>query len=76
MGETVPAGSTFHADWQSEHLPLKLHFVDQTGRRAVHAIPAEAAGVEELPSAARFVMAELRDASGRLHAVTNPIFVV
>ena len=76
MGETVPHGSTFHADWQSEHMPLKLHFVDQTGRKAAQSIPAEAAGVEELPDAARFVMAELRDATGRLHAVTNPIFVV
>ncbi len=75
-GETVPAGSTFHAEWQSQHLPLKLHFVDQTGRKPGLAFPAEAAGVAALPAAARFVMAELRDASGRLHAVTNPIFVV
>ncbi len=76
MGDTMPQGSVFHADWQSEHQPLMLHFVDATGRREANAIPAAASGVAAFSGAQRFVMAELRDASGRLHAVTNPIFVV
>lgn len=75
MGETVPDGSTFHADWQSERMPLTLHFVDATGPRTSHAVSADASGVVALDNGMRFVMAELRDASGRLHAVTNPIFV-
>lgn len=75
MGDTVPAGSTFHADWQSDHLPLTVSLVDATGLRSAQAVPAEASGVAELAGAMRFVMAELRDATGRLHAVTNPIFV-
>ena len=39
------------------------------------AAPADASGVAGLTGAMRFVMAELRDHTGRLHAVTNPIFV-
>lgn len=75
MGETVPEGATFQADWQTEHLPLALHFVDASGRRPARAIAADAFGVATLQGGRQFVMAELRDAAGLLHAVTNPIFL-
>ncbi len=75
MGETVPQGSTFHADWRSEHVPLTLHFNDANGRDTGQSIPPDSHGQATLTDATRFVMAELRDATGLLHAVTNPIFV-
>lgn len=75
MGDTVPGGSNFHADWQSGAVPLTLTFVDATGDRRSQSIAANATGVAGLSGAQRFVMAELRDSAGRLNAVTNPIFV-
>ena len=38
-------------------------------------IAANAAGRAEFAGAEGFVMAELRDAKGLVHAVTNPIFI-
>ena len=76
MGKTVASGSVFYVDWQSEHMPLTLHFVDANGRRAGQPVAADATGVAGFGTATRFVMAELRDTAGRLHAVTNPIFVI
>lgn len=75
MGETVAQGAVFHADWQSQDVPLMLGFVDAKGARSHHLCAANATGRAELVGAEGFVMAELRDASGLLHAVTNPIFV-
>ncbi len=75
MGDTVVEGATFHADWQTGQQPVTLHFVDGTGRRATHPAPADTTGMAALNGAHRFVMAELRDATGRVHALTNPIFV-
>ncbi len=76
MGDTVHPGSAFHADWQTEHLPLTLVFVDANGQVKSQSVAAQNSGLETLSGAEGFVMAELRDAGGRLHAVTNPIFVV
>jgi hypothetical protein len=75
MGGSVGPQATFHADWQTEAEPLSLIFHDRTGPRARVELPAQGAGVADLSGAAGFVMAELRDSTGRLHAVTNPIFV-
>jgi hypothetical protein len=75
MGETVAQGSVFHAEWQSQDVALMLSFVDAKGAQSHHNIAANAAGRAEFAGAEGFVMAELRDATGRLHAVTNPIFI-
>lgn len=75
MGQGVPTGSVLLADWHSEQVPLTLRFVDATGQRASHPAPADQTGVAEVSGLAGFAMAELRDAAGRLHAVTNPIFI-
>jgi hypothetical protein len=75
MGETAAQGSVFHAEWQSKDVALTLSFVDAKGALSHHSIAANAAGRAEFAGAEGFVMAELRDATGRLHAVTNPIFI-
>ena len=76
MGDTVPRGANFQADWQSEHQALELNFTDATGSRKSQRVAAGETGVAGLSGAEGFVMAELRDARGILHAVTNPIFVI
>ena len=81
IGQTVPMGGTvaqdakFHAEWQTNRAPLTLSFRDQTGTRTRHDLPADATGMAELSGGVGFVMAELRDGTGRLHAISNPIFV-
>jgi hypothetical protein len=75
MGETTAQGAVFHADWQSQDAALTLSFVDAKGVQRHHPIAANSAGRAEFVGADGFVMAELRDATGRLHAVTNPIFI-
>lgn len=75
MGETAPPAAIFHAEWLAQHLGLTLTFTDATGQRQSHPVAAGGSGMATLQGARRFVMADLRDATGRLHAVTNPIFV-
>jgi hypothetical protein len=75
MGGTVPSDAVFHADLQSEAAPLMLLLVDGSGVRSRQPVAAGSAFAAELKGAEDYVMAELRDAAGTLHAVTNPIFV-
>lgn len=75
MGDTVDPRSRFHATWASEDLDLTLTFTDATGQRLRQTVAAGATGVIGIEGAQGFVMADLRDETGRLHAVTNPIFV-
>lgn len=75
MGGTTAPGAMFYADWQTEMSPLTLLFHDRTGLRSRHDLPAKSGGMAELHGGTGFVMAELRDSTGRLHAVTNPIFI-
>ncbi|MGL4238568.1 CehA/McbA family metallohydrolase [Tabrizicola sp.] len=82
-GEAIPMGGevqrTGRADvqWTIGETPLTLRFVGPKGVLQEHTLEAHASGrtvLSELPET--FLMAELRDANGILHAVTNPIFVV
>ncbi len=75
MGDAVDSKATFHAEWQTEAEPLVLIFHDRTGLRSQADVPALGMGVASLSGGAGFVMAELRDSTGQLHAVTNPIFI-
>ena len=75
MGGTVPQGSIVRAAWQTEGLPLRLAFYDASGMYLKRNLPADGFGTADSPCGSGFVMAELRDAAGLLHAVSNPIFV-
>jgi hypothetical protein len=76
MGETVDPAAQPHVDWSSKDVPLTLAFYDATGLIEHCALAANSIGQHVLSASPEtFVMAELRDASGLLHAVTNPIFV-
>lgn len=75
MGATAPRNAVFHAAWQTEAMPLTLVFHDRTGVIGRQNLAPDAEGMAEHAGASGFVMAELRDSTGRLHAVTNPIFV-
>lgn len=76
MGGTAPAGTALQADWETGAIPLTLGFHGTGGLLARHPIAADAKGQTVLADAPQgFVMVELRDATGLLHAVTNPIFI-
>lgn len=76
MGGEAAAGAPLAAAWETRGTPLTLHVHGRDGILARHDLPATGAGEITLGAAAEgFVMAELRDADGRLHAVTNPIFI-
>lgn len=75
MGDVVAPGSDFQAEWGSDVDGLTLIFSDATGQRSSQKAAPGGAGSASLTRATGFVMAELRDASGCLHAVTNPIFI-
>jgi hypothetical protein len=82
-GEVVPMGGevdrTGRAEvrWISKDVPLTLRILGAKGVLQELGLEANAAGravIPELPET--FLIAELRDAKGILHAVTNPIFVI
>jgi hypothetical protein len=76
MGGDMPAGAIVRVDYATEDTPLTLVFHDGTGMLSRLDLATHASGQAALGVAPRtFVMAELRDAAGLLHAVTNPIFV-
>jgi hypothetical protein len=76
MGGQVMAPAAVTADWTTLRQPLTLRLVGAWGVLAEQAVPAEQKGQVTLPvTGPGHVMAELRDAMGRLHAVTNPIFL-
>jgi len=76
MGGTVAAGAAISAEWDVQDTPLTLGFHGAAGLLASHDPPPNTSGRTALAAApAGFVMAELRDGNGVLHAVTNPIFV-
>jgi hypothetical protein len=76
MGGDATAGSTLSAAWETQGTPLTLHFHGRDGILASHDLPASGSGQVTLAGAPEgFVMAELRDADGLLHAVTNPISI-
>jgi hypothetical protein len=73
MGGSVAAGRPVHLEWAGADGLDLVTVVD--GRRA-DPVPVRGAGGTWLDAQPeRWVMAELRDGDGRLHAVTNPIFV-
>jgi hypothetical protein len=77
MGGEVSRAGRAMVQWSSGSVPLSLRIIGPHGVVLQQLLAAGAAGhttLEELPET--FVMAELRDADGFLHAVTNPIFVV
>lgn len=77
MGGTLTGPAEVRADWETGDVPLTLEFHGAQGVLARHEVAANSTGHSTLPDAkAGFVMAELRDASGLLHAVTNPIFLI
>jgi hypothetical protein len=76
MGGDAAASTSLAASWETKGTPLTLHFHGRDGILARHDLPATGAGEVTLDRAPEgFVMAELRDADGLLHAVTNPIFI-
>ena len=76
MGGTVAAGSAVSAAWQAQDTHLILSFHGTSGLLATQDVTAYSSGHMVLPAAPTgFVMAELRDANGHVHAITNPIFV-
>ena len=75
MGGELPDGAEVRADWTTEDVPLTLVFHDATGAVSRHDLGARSSGREVLGRVPKgFVMAELRDRGGSLHAVTNPLF--
>ena len=77
MGGEVARTGRAEVQWIGGDVPLTLRFVGPGGLLIEQTLSAGTAGqtvLTELPDT--FVMAELRDADGILHAVTNPIFVV
>lgn len=75
MGGQAVAGTPVAAHWRSGPVPLTLNLVDATGLRRAQPVAPEARGVVELSGAEAWVMAELRDARGTVHALSNPIFL-
>jgi hypothetical protein len=77
MGAEVARAGRAEVHWTGGGVPLTLRFVGPEGIVLEQALAAGVSGqtaLADLPET--FVMAELRDANGLLHAVTNPIFVV
>ena len=77
MGGETDASATARIAWSTGPQPLTLRLVGPEGevRRTELAADTEGEIVHAgLPQG--FVQAEVRDATGRLHAVTNPIFVL
>jgi len=76
MGGTAAPDARLVVDWQTGGQDLALRIHDASGLLEQHDLAAGATGRTGVTAAARgFAMAELRDAGGRLHAVTNPVFV-
>ena len=77
MGGEISAAGQVEVHWADVADDLELRIVGAEGgiveTRAVGAGSTGKTLLEALPTP--FVMAELRDAAGRLHAITNPIFV-
>jgi hypothetical protein len=76
MGGHVTGPAEVIADRTTQGEPLVLRLVGNEGVLAEQAAPADQGGLVTLPVAGPgYAMAELRDATGRLHAVTNPVFL-
>ena len=76
MGGDMAEGAMVRVEYATEERPLILVFHDATGMLSRVNLGAHASGQVGLAITPKiFVMAELRDAAGHLHAVTNPIFV-
>jgi hypothetical protein len=76
MGGTLRSPSPVTAEWVCGETQLVLNFVGPSGILASHDIASASRGRADLPEPpSGFVMAELRDREGRVHAVTNPIFI-
>jgi hypothetical protein len=77
MGGQVTGPAGVAADWSALGQPMNLRLVGVAGVLAEQAVSADQPGQFTLRTTGPgFVMAELRDAAGRLHAVTNPIFLI
>jgi hypothetical protein len=77
MGGEVARTGRAEVQWSGGGVPLMLRFVGPHGVVLEQTLAVGVAGrttLAELPDT--FVMAELRDADGVLHAATNPIFVI
>jgi hypothetical protein len=76
MGGDADAGVQLTVAWETLSAALTLQFIGKDGILARHDLPASGAGTVTFDDAPEgFVMAELRDPDGRLHAVTNAIFI-
>ena len=76
MGGEADAQATARIAWSTGPEPLTLRLVGPEGEMLSTRVPAETGGEAGYSGLSKgFVQAELRDATGRLHAVTNPIFV-
>jgi hypothetical protein len=76
MGGEMPAGAMVRVEYVTEGTPLTLVFHDAAGMLSRLDLAAHATEQAVLGVAPKtFVMAELRDEAGLLHAITNPIFV-
>ena len=76
MGDQVSRLTKARIVWATDDTALSLNVVGLAGPVKVIDLAPSAMGeftLTDLPQ--RFVQAEMRDATGRLHAVTNPIFV-
>ncbi len=76
MGGVTSRGARLTVEWTAAEPNLTLNIVGPKGRVREVAIEAGTSGrmaVDDLPET--FVMAEIRDQIGTLHAVTNPIFI-
>lgn len=76
MGSRVGRPAWAFADWTTGAVPLELIFTGPGGALMSLPLAPRAQGRACLPEMPQgFVMAELRDDAGVLHAVTNPVFV-
>lgn len=76
MGSEVSRSGTARISWATEQSDLSLRVIGPGGLLTSTRVAAKSTGelvLEALPDV--FVMAELRDDTGRVHALTNPIFV-
>lgn len=76
MGGDAPAGAEIRAAWSTGETDLWLEFHGSGGLLARQALGSNGAGQAVLRDGpGGFALVTLRDATGLLHAVTNPIFV-
>ncbi len=76
MGGDAPKEAEIRAEWSTRDVDLWLEFLGAEGPLARHGLGRNGAGQAVLRDGpVGFVLATLRDATGRLHAVTNPIFI-